>query len=92
MENKDFEFKTLPVESQDETITKDDFKLVDNNERVHEQKFHTKPTTFFRDSLKRFSKNKSSVVAAGILGTILLMSIFVPLFSGGKNNDNTKEY
>ena len=92
MENKDFEFKTLPVESQDETITKDDFKLVDNNERVHEQKFHTKPTTFFRDSMKRFSKNKSSVVAAGILGTILLLSVFVPLFSGGKNNDNTKEY
>ena len=92
MENKDFEFKTLPVEAQEETITEKDFKLVDNSERVHEQKFQTRPTTFFRDSLKRFSKNKSSVVAAGILGTILLLSVFVPIFTGGKNNDNSKEY
>ena len=92
MENKDFEFKTLPVEAQDEKITENDFKLVDNSERVHEQKFHTKPTTFFKDSLKRFSKNKSSVVAAGILGALLLLAVFVPIFSGEKNNDNTKQY
>ena len=92
MENNDFDFKTLPIEAQDEEIRESDFKLVDNSKRVHEQKFQTKPTTFFRDSLKRFSKNKSSVVAAGILGTLLLLSFFVPLFSGGANNDNSQQY
>lgn len=92
MENKDFDFKTLPIEAQDAEINESDFKLVDNSGRVHEQKFQTKPTTFFKDSLKRFSKNKSSVVAAGILGTLLLLSFFVPVFSGGANNDNSQEY
>ena len=92
MTNNDFDFKTLPIEAQDAEIKESDFKLVDNSERVHEQKFQTKPTTFFKDSLKRFSKNKSSVVAAGILGTLLLLSFFVPVFTGGKNNDNRQDY
>lgn len=92
MENKDFELTNLPVEAQDAEIKESDFKLVDNAGRVHEQKFQTKPTTFFKDSIKRFSKNKSSVVAAGILGTLLLLSFFVPVFTGGKNNDNSQDY
>ena len=92
MENKDFEFKNLPVEAQDTEISENDFKLVDNTGRVHEQKFQTKPTTFFKDSIKRFSKNKSSVVAAGILGTLLLLAFFVPIFTSGKNNDNRQDY
>ena len=78
MENKDFELVNLPIEVQDETIDAKDFTLVDNENRDHEQKFQTKPTTFFKDSLKRFSKNKSSVVAAGILGTLLILSFLVP--------------
>ena len=89
MENNDFEFTNLPVEAQDKEINASDFKLVDNTERVHEQKFMTKPTTFFKDSVKRFSKNKSSVVAAGILGTLLLLSVFVPIFD---TNDIEQEH
>ena len=61
-------------------ITADDFTLTQIDETVHEQKFQTKPTTFLKDSLKRFRKNKSSVVATYILGGLLLMSVFVPLF------------
>ena len=48
---------------------------------VHEQKFSTKPTTFFKDSIKRFRKNKSSVVAAYVLGALILLAIVVPLAS-----------
>ncbi|MCR5309008.1 MAG: ABC transporter permease [Bacilli bacterium] len=87
--NKDFEFTNLPIEAQDAEISASDFKLVDNSNRVHEQKFLTKPTTFFKDSLKRFYKNKSSVVAAGILGTLLLLSFAVPIFD---RNDIEKEH
>lgn len=89
MTNNDFELTNLPIEAQDEEINKEDFKLVDNSKRVHEQKFLTKPTTFFKDSLKRFSKNKSSVVAAGILGTLLLLSFAVPIID---RNDTKKEH
>ncbi len=82
MANKDndFELVNLPEAAQDPEITAEDFTLQQADKTIHEQKFQTKPTTFFRDSMKRFSKNKSSVVAAYILGFLVLLSIFVPIF------------
>ena len=77
----DFELVNLPIEAQDPEISKEDFVLQDSDKAVHEQKFQTKPTTFFKDSMRRFAKNKSSVVAAGILGILILLAIFVPIFS-----------
>lgn len=82
--NDEFELKNLPVEAQDPTITQDDFKFVQSDAKIHDQKFETKPTTFLKDCLKRFAKNKSSVVAAFILGFLLILSVAVPLF--GKTN------
>ena len=85
-EDKDFELlEETPVVEEgaivnDSDITNDDFTLAQVDESVHEQKFQTKPTTFLKDSLKRFRKNKSSVVAAYILGALLLMSFLVPVF------------
>ena len=79
LEDKDFELtEETPVVAED-VITQDDFELTQVDETVHEQKFQTKPTTFLKDSLKRFRKNKSSVVATYILGALLLMSFVVPL-------------
>ena len=92
LEDKDFELldEETPVNEniveEDEVITEDDFKLTQVDETVHEQKFQTKPTTFLKDSLKRFRKNKSSVVAAYILGALLILSFAVPLF----DTSNTK--
>ena len=69
LEDKDFELvEETPVNENtevEEKITADDFTLTEVDSSVHEQKFQTKPTTFLKDSLKRFRKNKSSVVAAG---------------------------
>ena len=78
MKNNEFDLKNLPVECQDQSISKDDFKLIDTDSIVHEQKFETKPTTFIKDCFRRFKKNKSSVVAAFILGFLLIMSVFIP--------------
>ena len=79
LEDKEFELlEETPVEEEVE-ITKEDFELTQVDSTVHEQKFQTKPTTFLKDSLKRFGKNKSSVVATYILGALLLMSFVVPL-------------
>lgn len=77
--DKDFELNNLPIEAQDPEIKKEDFVIVSNNKTSHEQKFQTKPTTFLNDSLHRFAKNKSSVVAAIILGVLLLLSIIIPI-------------
>ena len=62
-----------------EDLPKESFELVDNKNYSFDQKFETKPTTFLKDSLKRFSKNKSSVVAAWILGILLIMAFLVPI-------------
>ena len=83
----DFSLVNLPEEARDPEITQEDFTLQQADGSIHEQKFQTKPTTFLKDSLKRFSKNKSSVVAAYILGILVLLSIFVPIFN---TNDVSK--
>ena len=61
-------------------IDESDFVLTEASQSK-EQKFQTKPTTFFKDSVRRFAKNKSSVVAAFILGFLILLGIFVPIIS-----------
>ncbi len=61
-----------------------DFKFVQLDSSIYEQKFKTKPTTFLKDAFKRFVKNKSSVVAASILGVLILMAIIVP--NADRNN------
>lgn len=83
MKKKDYSkyLKSLPVEAQDPEIIQNDFVLVQADKTVHDQKFNTKPTTFFKDSIRRFRKNKSSVVAAFILGALLLLSIIIPIAS-----------
>ncbi len=80
MENNSKEFEILQNQFDEAGITKDDFVLVGDEKKVKEQKFQTRPTTFFKDSLKRFGKNKSSLVAAVILGVLLLMAAVVPIF------------
>lgn len=59
----------------------DSFKFANTGVTLSDKKLDTKPTTFAKDSFRRFCKNKSSVVAAIILGIIILMAIFVPWFS-----------
>ena len=81
MKDKDFDFTCLPEETRDPEIKKEDFVLQQADSTIHEQKFQTKPTTFLKDSLKRFRKNKSSVVATYILGILVLLAIFVPIFN-----------
>ena len=89
-EEKEFDLVSLPPECNDPSITKDDFKLVQTDAKIHDQKFETKPTTFLKDCLKRFRKNKSSVVAAFILGILLVMSVVVPVFFKTSDIHDTK--
>lgn len=59
----------------------DDFVLIQQDKRVTDKKLDTKPTTFFKDALKRFRKNKASVAGSIILGILVLLTIFVPMLS-----------
>jgi len=79
--NDDFELIETPNEVVTSDISDADFVLQQADNSILEQRFQTKPTTFLKDSLKRFRKNKSSVVAAFILGILILLAIFVPIFN-----------
>lgn len=57
-----------------------DFEFVQKDQTIKDIKLHGKPTTFFKDSMKRFVKNKSSVMGGVILGILIIMAIFVPVF------------
>ena len=59
-------------------ITNQDFQFVQNDKKIYDQEFSTKPVTFFKDSLKRFGKSKSSVVGAIIVGILAVLAIIVP--------------
>lgn len=62
-------------------FTKEDFELCQNDNILKDKKIETLPTSFFKDAFKRFRKNKSSLVATCIIGTMLLLTLFVPLLS-----------
>lgn len=79
MENE--EKKIVPVENE-EQFDACDFEFVhhEKNDKIHDEEFKTKPTTFAKDALKRFVKNKASVVGAVIIG-ILLIGSFASMLS-----------
>lgn len=62
-------------------ITETSFNFVQDENRFADAKLKTKTTTFAKDSFRRFCKNKSSVVGAIVLGILILLTIFVPIFS-----------
>ncbi len=59
-------------------ISPEDLSFVQVDKKISDVGFKTKPTTFFKDAMRRFAKNKSSVIAAGILGFIISMAVILP--------------
>ncbi len=66
---------------EDIKFEKSDFELAQSNVKIKDNALDTPPTTFLKDAFKRFCKNKSSVVAAFIIGMLLFMSFVFPLLS-----------
>ncbi len=61
-------------------IPASEFTFVAQDGRLHDKRLETKPIGYFKDVLLRFSRNKSSVVAAVIIVLLVAYSIFVPIF------------
>ena len=73
-------------------LTENDFKLVQVDKKIHDKKFETKATTYGKDALKRFVKNKSSVVGFFIIALLLLLALVYPALSPyDVNNIHPKE-
>ena len=81
MENKNFEH-----------IPQEKFRFVQMDERLHDKKLETKARSFFQDAMLRFSKNKSSVVAAWILAFLIVFSLVSPFVSPYTYHDQDPYY
>lgn len=76
---KKMEKQTVEVKQELPFANVPDFEFAQKDDKIFDKKFDTKPTTFFKDAMKRFVKNKSSVVASAILLVLITMAIIVPL-------------
>ena len=50
-------------------------------EQIFDENFKTKPTGYFKDSMRRLVKNKVSMVSLGLILFFIFMAIFAPLFN-----------
>ena len=64
-----------------EHIPQEKFEFVQMDARLHDKRLETKARSFFQDAMLRFSKNKSSVVAAWILLFLALFAVIAPIIS-----------
>lgn len=71
-----------------EESRKEKFKLAKQDASIHDTKFETKPVTYLQDCLRRFAKNKASVVGAIILILIGLFAIVEPVIDPKNHVDN----
>ncbi len=93
-----FKRKKAKAASQEERLAfseAQDFSFVQLDKSIHDVKFETKPTTFFKDAFRRFCKSKSSVTAAIILGVLILLAVIVPIADGNdisRSNNITESH
>ncbi len=64
-----------------EHISPEKFEFAQKDAMLHDEKFKTKSRAYFADAMIRFKKNKSSVVAAYIIGFLILFALFAPVIS-----------
>ena len=69
------------MKAQDYQISSEKFVFHSSGENLHDTKLETKPISYFRDALNRFTRNKASIVATGIILVLVLFAIFAPIFS-----------
>ena len=62
-------------------LPKEKFVLVNENKRLHDKELVTKPVGFFKDAMYRFAKNKGSIVAAIVIGVLILFAVIAPIIS-----------
>lgn len=80
---KNIDINSIPAEK---------FKFVQDTDRLHDQKFDTKPVSYMKDAWRRFAKNKSSVVAMVIIAIMFLYAIVVPWISPFDVSDRDGRY
>ena len=62
-------------------IPAEQFEFAQLDQKIHDQKFETKPIGYFKDAWMRFRKNKGSIVGTLIILAIVLYAVIVPFIS-----------
>ncbi len=75
-----------------EQLNKEKFVLVQADKVLYDESMQTKSIGYFQDAMIRFRKNKASVVAAIILGLLILMAIIGPMFNDYTLNDDNQKW
>lgn len=70
---------------------KEKFTFAHDEKNIHDTKFETKQVSYLRDCLRRFVKNKSSVVGFFLILIIVLFGIFEPI-ADTKNHVSTTDF
>ena len=92
MENKEILINQPQTSLELENLPKELFKKSKvDAESLHDQAFETKPVSFLKGAFMRFAKNKASIVAAVIIGIIILYAIIVP-FASPKAHVSQSDY
>ena len=69
------------MENNYEHIPQEQFAFAQLDDVIHDKKLETKARGYFADAFLRFKKNKSSLVAAWIIGFLVLFAIVSPILS-----------
>jgi oligopeptide transport system permease protein len=68
----------MNFENHFEDLPKEKFVIIERKEKIHDSELQTKPVGYFQDAMRRFAKNKGSVVCMFILLLLVLYAIIAP--------------
>ena len=63
------------------SIPKEKFEFVQLDTTIKDERLKTKAVSYFGDAWRRFTRDKSAVVAFALILVLLLFAIIVPIFS-----------
>ncbi len=69
------------MKAQDYKISGELFTFRKTDGNLHDTKLETKPVSYLQDAMHRFSRNKASILAAFIIGFLVLFAIFGPMLT-----------
>ena len=71
-----------PLSSELLNLPKEQFEIIERKEVITDMAFKTESVSYGKDVLRRFLHDKVTVVAAVIVGLIVMMAIVGPYMSG----------
>lgn len=98
MENEEFKLAPSAAVSSpaSDGFTADDFKLVQADSSIHDTRMAGKSTTYFKDIVRRFVKNKTSVFGFCLFGLLLVITVIcsfaIPGEVGAKDSSPQEQY